>query len=243
MVRVLGIPFANLTTFEVVQHGKQYLADDKPHVIITAGPEFVMQALANSSLLAIVKKADLITPDGIGIVLAAKWYGTPLKERVTGVELTSQLIAYAAQAGLRVYLLGASQDALQAAIETLKKQHPMLMLAGRNGYFTEEDTEAVIQSIKTFAPHLLLVGLGQPKQDQFIDRYRDELHIPLAMGVGGTIDVLAGKVKRAPQFFQKAKLEWFYRLCKEPRRFRRQLALPIFAWRAFRDAVGTRARQ
>ncbi len=243
MVCVLGIPFANLTAFEVVQQGKQFLEDDKPHVIITAGPEFVMQTLANPSLEAIVKKADLITPDGIGIVLAAKWYGTPLKERVTGVELTTQLIDYVALAGLRVYLLGASQDALEGAVQTLKKRYPTLAIRGRNGYFSAEGTLSVVQDIKAFAPHLLLVGLGQPRQDQFIDRYRDELAIPLAIGVGGTIDVLAGKVKRAPQFFQKAKLEWFYRLCKEPRRFRRQLALPIFAWRAFRDAISVRAKQ
>lgn len=243
MVSVLGVPFANLTAFEVLQQGKQFLHGHKPRVIITAGPEFVMQTIANPNLVPLVKKADLITPDGIGIVLAAKWYGTPLKERVTGVELTLQLIGYTAEAGLRVYLLGASQDALEGALAALKKQYPTLAIAGRNGYFSSQDTDAVVQSIREFAPHLLLVGLGQPKQDQFIDHYRDVLSVPLAMGVGGTIDVLAGKVKRAPRFIQKAKLEWFYRLCKEPRRFRRQLALPVFAWRAWRDAAGMRTRQ
>lgn len=241
MVSVLGIPFTNLTAMEVFQESKKFLHGQTPRVIITAGPEFVMQTITDPTLAAIVQKADLVTPDGIGIVIASKWYGTPLKERVTGVELAPHLISYAAEAGLRVYILGASEDALRGALGNLRAQHPSLRIDGQNGYFSEEETSTVLQGIRDFAPHLLLVGLGQPRQDRFIDRYRQELGVPLSIGVGGTIDVLAGRVKRAPRIVQKAKMEWFYRLCREPRRFRRQLALPAFAWRAWRDAAAIRA--
>ncbi len=236
MVSVLGVNFANLTLNEVFLQASSYLHDQQPHVIITAGPEFVMHLKVNEKLQHIVQRADLVTPDGNGIVMASRWYGKPLKERVTGVELTPLLLSYAKDHHLRVYVLGASEEASTLAIASLLRAYPGLMVKGRDGYFTKEQEHAVVADIRAFAPHLLLVGLGQPRQEIFIDRYREALGVPLAIGVGGTIDILAGTVKRSPQFFQRAKLEWLYRLLKEPRRFRRQLVLPVFAWQAYWDA-------
>jgi N-acetylglucosaminyldiphosphoundecaprenol N-acetyl-beta-D-mannosaminyltransferase len=155
---------------------------------------------------------------------------------VTGVELTPLLLHYAQEHDLRVYVLGASEEASTLAIASILRTYPGLMVKGRDGYFAKEQEHTVVEDIRAFAPHLLLVGLGQPRQEVFIDCYRETLGVPLAIGVGGTIDILAGTVKRSPQFFQQVKLEWLYRLLKEPRRFRRQLALPVFAWEAYWDA-------
>lgn len=215
---------------------KAFMQDTQPHFVITAGPEFVMKVGEDRNLLEVLSSADVITPDGIGIVIASRWYGQPITERVTGVDLAQKLIAYAAQNGMSVYMLGASEDSLQKALSTLRELHPTLHIEGRNGYFKEAEVSGVISSIRGKAPQLLLVGLGQPAQERFIATHLEEMGVPLAIGIGGAIDVIGGTVKRAPVFFQKAKLEWLYRLLKEPTRMRRQMALPRFALAAWSEA-------
>lgn len=239
-ISILGIPFSPYAEQEVLQRCQTYLGDDQPHFIVTAGPELVMKAIVDAKLREVMVQADLVTPDGIGIVIASRWYGRPLTERVTGIDLAERLLAYAADNSLRVYILGASEDSLQRALTSLQSRYPGLSVTGRNGYFSPEKTADVVTAIQKEAPQLLLVGLGQPAQEKFIAKNLSSLNVPLAIGVGGAIDVLAGTVKRAPLFFRKAKLEWLYRLLKEPARIRRQLALPRFALAAWQDARKTR---
>jgi len=219
----------------VVEECRTFVRSGSPHVVITAGPEFVMRVLRDPTLRRPMERADLITPDGIGIVLAARWRGTHLVGRVTGVELTERLLIEAEGAGWGVYLLGASDPSLQAALQTIRRRHPDLRVGGRHGYFADDEEREILDGVAAFDPHILLVGLGQPRQEVFIDRVRDQLNIPLAMGIGGTIDILGGTVMRAPSWAQRLRLEWLYRLVREPRRLRRQLALPVFAWRAWRE--------
>lgn len=235
MVDILGVSFCELTEDEVFAQCVSFVDSRTPHVVITAGPEFVMRLQRSPELFAITQRADLVTPDGIGVVLAARWRGRALRERVTGVELAERLLAAAADRHWRVYLLGASADSLQGALQALHSRYPTLQVGGRDGYFQAAEEQAVVAEIKAYQPDVLLVGLGQPRQDVFIDRYRSTLLVPLAMGVGGTIDILSGTVMRAPRFVQRLKMEWLYRLVREPKRLRRQLVLPQFAWAAWRE--------
>jgi len=236
MVEILGVTFCEMTEDEVLARCVEYVSSGASHVVITAGPEFVMRARRTPDLMAVTQRADLVTPDGIGVVLAARWRGRALRERVTGVELTSRLLSEAVRRNWRVYLLGASEVSLQGALQVLQRDYPGLQIAGRNGYFTAHDEADVVAAISAYKPHLLFVGLGQPRQDLFIDRHRSVLGVPLSMGVGGTIDILSGTVVRAPLWVQKWKVEWLYRLVSEPKRLRRQLALPQFAWAAWRES-------
>ncbi len=236
MVSILGIDFAHVSEDEAFARCVAYMEGDGNRVVLTAGPEFVMAAQQRGDLRSAAAAADLVTADGVGVVIASRWYGEPLPERVTGAELTERLLAYAARHGLRVFLLGAAEDSLQKALETVRARYPGVQAAGRNGYFGAADIPLVVESVRSFAPHLLLVGLGQPRQDLFIREHRESLGAPLAMGIGGVIDILGGTVKRAPLVWRRAHLEWLYRLVKEPRRFKRQLALPLFAWRAWNEA-------
>ena len=240
MVCILGVHFTDMTEDEVFGRCSEYMRGDRPRVVVTAGPEFVMSLRRRPDLRYLTEEADMTTPDGIGIVIASRWYGRPLRERVTGVELAGRLLACAADAGFRAYLLGAAPASLEMALANLRSRYPRLQLEGSHGYFAPEEEADIVAGIRAFAPHLLLVGLGQPRQDIFIARHRDELRVPLALGVGGTIDVLAGTVRRAPAAFQRARLEWLYRLLREPRRLRRQLALPLFVLAAWRDAGSQR---
>lgn len=235
-VSVLGVPFITNDEKWVYNQCVSFLADAEPHMIITAGPEFVMNIRRTPNLLPVLARADFITPDGVGIVIASKWYGQAVAQRITGVELAERLIGYAAERNLRVFLLGASQTSLDQALQKLKNRYPQLYIVGKHGYFTDEQTASVIAEIQAARPHLLLVGLGQPRQEVFISTHKDILGVPLAIGVGGAIDVIGGAVKRAPVLFQRARLEWLYRLIREPRRWRRQLALPRFAWEAWIEA-------
>ncbi|WP_241713796.1 WecB/TagA/CpsF family glycosyltransferase [Sulfoacidibacillus ferrooxidans] len=241
-VGILGVPFSALTEHEVMLHCVACIESQTPHMVITAGPEFVMRLQSDPRLRSVLTAADLITPDGIGIVIASRWYGQPIAERVTGVSLTERLLAYAHDQNLRVYFLGATEEALQKAMHVLRGRYQGLNITGKNGYFTSDQVDEVLADIMQVRPHILFVGLGQPRQEEFIATYKDRLGVPLAIGIGGVIDVLGGTVKRAPVMMQRLHLEWFYRLLREPSRWRRQLVLPQFALAAWLDAR-SRARR
>ncbi len=234
---ILNVPFTTYTENEVIARCTDYAMDQKPHVVITAGPEFVMHAQRDPTLLPLLEGADLITPDGIGIVLAARFHGHSDLERVTGVALAEKLLAQSAARNFRVFLLGASPESNEKALNAVRALYPELVVSGRNGYFDATELPSILEQIRNFEPHILLVGLGQPRQERFIWEHRDALSVPLMIGVGGTIDILAGTVKRAPALFQRMHLEWLYRLLTDPKRWRRQLALPQFAYLAYQERL------
>ncbi|MCY0869501.1 MAG: WecB/TagA/CpsF family glycosyltransferase [Firmicutes bacterium] len=236
MVSVLGVQFTDMGEADVATACARFMEDDTPHIVVTAGPEFVMRVRGDEGLRAMLAYADLVTPDGIGIVVASRWYGQPLRERVTGVELTERLLAIANGRGWRVYMLGATPQSCASALAKVRDRFPRVQLGGRHGYFSSAETDEVLRDIRAFAPHLLLVGLGQPRQERFIFEHREYLRVPLSIGIGGTIDILSGHVRRAPTVFRRAHAEWLYRLLSQPTRAARQLALPRFAVAAWRDA-------
>ena len=172
--------------------------------------------------------ADYVTPDGIGVVKAAKILGTPLKERVTGYDLFSWLMKLANERSLRVYLIGAKPKVIHAIQTKIAREYSDIQLVGaEDGYF-KDDLEVVAYQIERAEPDLVFAALGSPRQEQLLDILRKNLLPALMMGVGGSFDVFSGMVKRAPQVWQKAHLEWFYRLLKEPSRYKRMGKIPKF---------------
>lgn len=197
--------------------------------VVTANPEIVMNTQDDRAYKQYVDKAHYVTADGIGVVKGAQILGKPLPERVAGYDLMRQLLSVLNEQKLKLYMLGAQEETIEKAVETIRKEYPNLQLAGyHHGFFKWEDP-AIINEIKATKPDLILVALGVPRQEKWIAEHLDEVEKGVFIGVGGSFDVLAGTVKRAPEIWQKLNLEWFYRLLKQPSRWRRMLALPHFA--------------
>lgn len=236
MISILGVHFTHITERDAVSRCVEYMEGSVPRMVITAGPEFVMAVRNRPEARPALDAADMITADGIGAVIASRWYGRPLPERVAGADLVQHLLEHAARRGLRVYVLGASPASHAGALANLRGSMPDLAVSGHHGYFAQDELVAILEDIERFRPHLLLVGLGQPRQELFIAQHKERLRVPLAIGVGGAIDIISGAAKRAPALVRRAKLEWLHRLLREPHRFRRQLALPRFALAAWKEA-------
>lgn len=228
-VTILGVPFLHATKQETVELLTRRIVDNKKTQVVTANPEIVMMGRQHPSYLNLLRRAEVVTPDGIGVVLASRWIGEPLPERVAGYELLHALMVQADTYGWKYMLVGASPESSAGAAETLKKQYPNACYSGHfDGYFSKEEEKNILDHIKRERPHLLFVALGAPRQEEWIARHLPGLPVNLAMGVGGSFDVLSGKVKRAPEVWQKLNLEWLYRLLSQPKRWRRQLLLPKF---------------
>jgi N-acetylglucosaminyldiphosphoundecaprenol N-acetyl-beta-D-mannosaminyltransferase len=196
-------------------------------------------------LRKIVLSSELVSADGQPIVWASRLLGDPLPERVAGIDLMRALLAVAARKGYAVFILGARTEVLTQAVERLRAEHPELRIVGyRNGYFTASEARNVCDEIRAAQPDILFVAMGSPQKEYWIADHRDELGVPLSMGVGGAVDVIAGVTKRAPRWMQQAGLEWFYRLAQEPRRlWRRYLLTNVqFCLLLARELLSTRRR-
>ena len=213
-------------------------------LVVTLGVEMVMAAQHDAAFREAIDDAAIVTCDTIGLLLASRLRGGPLRERVTGVELVGDLAARSASHGdVRLYLLGGAGDTAQRAAEALRRTYPGVAIAGaRDGYFRDDESEAVAAAIRASGANVLLAGLGFPKQELWIARRLAATGCGAGIGIGGSLDVYAGNAVRAPRFFQRTGLEWAYRLGKEPRRWRRQLALPRFALAALGEALSARKR-
>lgn len=207
-----------------------------PYHVITANPEIVMGANQDPQLKKITDEADLITPDGIGIVMASRWKGEPVAERVAGYDLLLKLLEKGNQKAWSFFFLGSSEEVNQLATDRIREKYPNLKIAGRHHGFFKDREEELLKEINQAQPQFLIVALGAPRQEQWVYLHKKQLKVKVAIGVGGSLDVIAGKVKRAPVFWQKLNLEWLYRLLSQPSRWKRQLALPHFAIKAFFEA-------
>jgi N-acetylglucosaminyldiphosphoundecaprenol N-acetyl-beta-D-mannosaminyltransferase len=235
-VRIYGVPVSKMGMDQTVAYLAEAIEQRQPHQIITANPIMVMSALDDPAYMSMMQQAELIVPDGTGVVWAANYVGEPVAERVPGYDLLNELMKVGELKGWKVYLLGASNEVIQAAADKLRMNYPGIKLVGvRDGYFTDAQDAEVIQSIVDAAPDLLFVGRSAANQEPWIGKYKGQLGVPVMMGVGGSFDVLSGKLKRAPVVFQKLRLEWFYRLLQEPWRYKRMLLLPKFAMKVMRD--------
>jgi len=226
---ILGCRVDLLTAEEAISGIKDIIDRRKPAHIITLNAEIVYQAQASQDLRKIINSADMITPDGIGIVWAGRKLGFNIRERVTGIDLFYRLCREAPNQGWKIYLLGSAPGVAEAAGRQLAAAYPGLQICGtHHGYFGEEDMPAMVQEIRGLAPHILFVALGAPKQEMWIKKYKEKLEVPACIGVGGSLDVIAGCKKRAPSWMIKLNVEWLYRLLAEPSRIKRQLVLPKF---------------
>jgi N-acetylglucosaminyldiphosphoundecaprenol N-acetyl-beta-D-mannosaminyltransferase len=219
-----------------------------PSLVVTLGVEMVMAAQANAAFREVVNRAALCVCDTIGLLLASRFRGGPLRERVTGVGLIDDLAARSATvADVRLYFLGASPGTAERAAIMLMQRYPGAQIAGtKNGYFKESDIPTITSAICASGANVLCVGLGSPRQEMWLAEHLAQTGCGVGIGVGGSFDVFAGTVKRAPAVFQRAGLEWAYRLLSQPSRWRRQLALPKFAIAAgreiFTQKTGTSSR-
>lgn len=223
---ILGVRFDNLTQQEAAQRGRQLLEEDKFHYVVTPNPEFLLAAEKDPEFRRVLNAADLVLPDGIGVVYSAKILGTPLKERVPGIEFAEAMLSALNDMGGRLYLLGAKPGVAEEAGRRICARYPALVLCGtHDGYFKDE--QAILPEIAAAKPDLLFVCLGAPKQEKWMARWGQHTGAKLAIGLGGCLDVFAGNVQRAPERWQKLGLEWAYRLKKEPKRIGRMAKLPL----------------
>jgi N-acetylglucosaminyldiphosphoundecaprenol N-acetyl-beta-D-mannosaminyltransferase len=226
-VDVLGVGFDNLTMAEAVDQGVKLLHSEGMHYVVTPNPEIVEVCRENPEANRVINEADLILPDGIGVIRGAAMLGTPLKERIPGIEFASHLMGRMAEEGLSLYLLGAKPGVADMAAEKLVEKYPGLKIAGtHDGYFKED--APVVEAIAASGADCVFVCLGAPKQEFWIKKNGPATGARLLCGLGGSLDVFAGTVERAPKFFCDHGLEWFYRLCKEPKRIGRMMKLPLF---------------
>lgn len=223
-IEFMGCPMDVASMQETVEVIREAIQEDRftQHVVVNVAKLVNMQR--DEALKESVESCDIINIDGMGVVYGARFLGKDIPERVAGVELFDELLGMSAAQGFPVFLLGAKQEIVETTARKVEEKHPGLKLAGyHHGYFWD-DEEAVVEEIKQSGAKLLFVAITSPKKENFINRWQDRLGVKFVMGVGGTFDVVAGKVKRAPKWMQKAGLEWAYRVLQEPRRmFKRYL--------------------
>jgi N-acetylglucosaminyldiphosphoundecaprenol N-acetyl-beta-D-mannosaminyltransferase len=224
---ILGVSFDNVTVSEAVSAGFALSLSDGFHYVVTPNPELVNIARQNEDFRTALNEADLVLPDGIGVVYAAQLLGRPLKARCPGIDFASGLIGKLAETGGRLFLLGAKPGVAEQAAENLKNRFPGLVICGtHDGYFKED--APVVEQIQAAQAHVVFVCLGAPKQEFWMRKNGPATGAHLMVGLGGSLDVFAGVTERAPEFWQKLGLEWLYRLKKEPSRIGRMAKLPLF---------------
>lgn len=231
-IKILGVPVDMVDKDQAMAMFEEDFVKDGVTMVVTPNSEIVQNASKDESLKALIGSADLIIPDGIGLVYASKILGCPLKERVTGIDFLESIVAYLEKTGKSIYFFGSKPGVADAAAEKIKEKYPELKVAGtHHGYFKPEEEPQIVQEINDSGADFLCVALGAPKQEKFISDHRDQLKVKGAIGVGGSLDVWAGTLKRAPEFYQKHGLEWLYRFIQQPSRYKRMLALPVFMLR------------
>ncbi|MBQ5389642.1 MAG: WecB/TagA/CpsF family glycosyltransferase [Clostridia bacterium] len=231
-INVRGVDFLNVTPHEATKIGEKMLAGDAVCTVFTPNAEIVQLCIEQKQYYDLYNSGDMVVADGAGVVKAAKILGTPLKGKVAGVELGEAMLAYCAKSGDKAFFLGAKPGIAQEAARRMCEKYPGLVVAGTNdGYFQKSGSEsdAVIEKINQSGAKLLFVCLGVPVQEQWLSENKDKLTTArMCMCLGGSLDVYAGAVKRAPKIFIKLSLEWFYRLLREPKRIGRMMKLPKF---------------
>ncbi len=238
---MFGVPLARIDMAGALERIDQFIADRSPHMVITSDTPSIVRAHDDAEYQEIIRSADMVTADGRGVIWMARALGLPMRERVSGVDLVQSICERAIDKGYSVYLLGAVPGIAEEAAQALTSRCPGLRIVGsHHGYFTPDEEEAVLRGIAEAKPDILFVALGAPRQEKWIRRHMAELQVPVAIGVGGTFDVLAGRVPRAPRWMQRAGLEWLYRVLREPKRLPRMWALPRLIWMTLWEALRRR---
>nr|WP_150270555.1 WecB/TagA/CpsF family glycosyltransferase [Paenibacillus tepidiphilus] len=235
-VPIFGIRVSKVDMTATVAYLTEAIRNREVHQVITANPIMVMTALENPAYMEIMRSAELVVPDGTGVVWAAEYCREPVAERVAGFDLLHELLRQGESYHWRIYLLGSTPEVIRETAARLQSQYAGVIIAGyHDGFFGAEADDAVIEEITSAKPDILFVARGADSQEPWIAKHKARLNIPVMMGVGGSFDVISGKSKRAPVVFQKLRAEWLYRLLKEPTRYKRMLALPKFAVKVLRE--------
>lgn len=236
---VRGLYFDNVTMAEALAFAEEAMNGKSPRLVFTPNAEIAQACVENEAIRSFIESADLLLPDGAGVVMASKILGTPLKEKVAGIDFAEGVLSLSEILGKKVFFLGGKSNVAEMAKENLLGRYPDLIIVGtHDGYFekTGAENDAVLHEINTSGAEVLFVCLGAPAQEKWLCENKEKLeNIRLAAGLGGSLDVFAGVVKRAPKLFIKLKLEWFYRLIKEPRRIGRMMKLPKYILGAYRE--------
>lgn len=228
-IKILGVKIHQVTNETAYNRFLTLMEEPKLSIICTPNTEIVMAAQHDAQLKEVLQDADLVIPDGIGLVYASKIHQLGLTERVTGIDTMERILKYANNNKKSLFLFGGKPGVADEAAKKMKETYPNIVIKGiRDGYFKKEEEDKIIDHINEVKPDLLFVALGAPKQEKWIYANRKILNVKVAMGVGGALDVWAGVSKRAPKIFQQLHLEWFYRLMKEPTRIGRMMSLPKF---------------
>ena len=235
-IEVLGIRFDDLTLEQAAEKGAAMLEEDRFHYVVTPNPEFILSAEKDEEFRRVINAADLVIPDGIGVIYSARILGTPLPERVPGIEFAGKMLEALNEKGGRLFLLGAKPGVAEKAGANIVEKFPNIILCGtQDGYFKDE--EDVLLKVAAARPDLMFVCLGAPKQEKWMARWGQHSGAKMAIGLGGVLDVYAGNVERAPESWQKLGLEWAYRLKKEPQRITRMARLPLVLTKAANQRV------
>lgn len=232
---ILNVPIDTVSRGEALQRLLFFLGEEKNHLLVTPNPEMVMKAQKDKKFMEILQNADLVVPDGIGLVLASKLGDNKIHERVAGCDLILALFDVIKDMDISAYLLGSAPGVALEAKKNMEKKFKNLRICGvHDGYFNEEEEKQILSEIEALKPELLLVGLGSPRQEKWMYKHRN-LPVRVSAGVGGSIDVMSGRVTRAPMVFQRLGLEWFYRLISQPKRIFRMGNLPLFVLAVLRE--------
>ena len=241
---LLGLPYDRIAMDDAVARCMEWCTGPRTsHTVITANASIICLMRRDAELARACQAGDLVLADGMSVVWAGRWAGVRFPERVAGVDLLGRLLAAGGERKLSAYFLGAKPEVVRRLAELCAERYPGLTVAGfRDGYFKPADHEAIAEDIREKAPHLLFVGMPSPFKEVWCERYRARLEVPVIMGVGGSFDVHAGYIKRAPRLFQRLGMEWSWRLNMEPRKmWRRYLTTNSeFLWLALREAVARR---
>lgn len=229
-IKILGVPVDAVTFNESLAWVEEGLKSPGNKRIVAVNPEKVMKARKDADLLNFLEQSYLLIPDGIGVVKAAELLGLASMERVAGSDLMPAICSLAARNKVKVFIYGSKPEVNEKSRKVLEKRFPGLQIAGwSHGYVPEKEMDELVKKINNSRAEILFVALGSPRQEKWLASYGSALsNIKISQGIGGTLDTIAGTVRRAPLLFQKAHLEWFYRLVTNPRRARRQAVLPLF---------------
>ncbi len=233
---VLGVRFDNMTRQEAAQRGAQLLDEDRYHYVVTPNPEIILDSEKDPPFRAAINGADLVLPDGIGVIYAARILGTPIRERLPGIEFATDMLRCLNLRQGRLFLLGAKPHIAEEAGQALCARYPRMVLCGtHDGYF--QDEQALLEEVCAARPDLIFVCLGAPKQELWMAKYGPRTGARMAIGLGGALDVFSGHTLRAPESWRRLGLEWAYRLKCEPWRFRRMARLPLVLVKAAKERI------
>lgn len=238
-LNILDIWVDSVSHDQAIGYVREFLQGDRPMSIFAANPEKNFSVPKDPQLFKVFRRSDLLIPDGIGIVLAARLLHGKILKRIPGVEFMYDICSLAEKEKRSVFIFGARENVNKSAVEKLHQKYPALQIAGRcNGYVPDARMPELIKQINDSGADILFLGLGSPKQEKWFATHAKELlHVKVCQGIGGTLDTISGSVKRAPEIWQKFSLEWLYRLLSEPTRISRQKFLPVFFFKVLIAAV------